>query len=116
MKKKVKALNRLNTCSGFTLVEVLLAGGKQYIRACATPARSLFITSRRDVYPCLYLPPAGKVSLDGKLPKGLDCIRKKHADNAAQGNCPRCLAYHGFLKDFNLEYLEQQPVLQHQPH
>ncbi len=95
---------------------VLLSAGKQCIRACATPARSLFITSRRDVHPCLYLPSAGKVSGDGKLPQELDCVRKKHADNAALGHCPRCFAYHGFLKEFNLQYLERQDAPQHQPH
>lgn len=84
---------------------ILLDGGRKSIHACATPEQSLFITSRRDVYSCLYMPAAGKVSLEGKLPKELDGIRKKHADNAAQGNCPRCFAYHGFLKEFNLEYL-----------
>lgn len=86
-------------------VMTLLTRGKKCIHACATPARSLFITSRRDVYSCLYLPAAGRVSLDGKMPKALDSIRKKHADNAMQGNCPKCFAYHGFLKEFNLEHL-----------
>ena len=86
---------------------VLLVGGKQCIQACATPSKSLFITSRREVYPCLYLSSAGKVSLDGRLPEVLDKVRKEHADNAAQGDCPRCLAYHGFLHKFNLKYLEQ---------
>ena len=85
---------------------VLLAGGRKCIRACATPARTLFINSRRNVYPCLYLPPAGKVGVDGKLPEALDSVRQKHADDAMQGNCPGCFAYHGFLKKFNLEYLQ----------
>lgn len=86
---------------------VLLAGGRKCIRACATPARSLFINSRRNVFPCLYLPPAGKVGVDGRLPEELDIVRQKHTDAAAQGNCPGCFAYHGFLKKFNLEYLER---------
>ena len=93
---------------------VLLSGGRKCIRACATPAKSLFITSRRDVYPCLYLPAAGKVGVDGKLPEELDRVRQKHARDAAQGNCPGCFAYHGFLKKFNLKYLERQDVPQHQ--
>ena len=84
---------------------VLLAGGRKCIRACATPARSLFINSRRNVYPCLYMSPAGKLGINGELPKDLDRIRKQHTDDAAQGNCPGCFAYHGFLKKFNLPYL-----------
>ena len=94
---------------------VLLSGGRKCIRACATPAKSLFITSRRDVYPCLYLPAAGKVGVDGALPVELDTVREKHTADAAQGNCPGCFAYHGFLKKFNLEYLQRQDVPQHQP-
>lgn len=86
---------------------VLLSGGKKCIRACATPARSFFITSRREIYPCLYLPSAGKVGIDGSLPEGLDRVRQKHTDDAAKGDCPKCFAYHGFLKDFNLQYLQR---------
>jgi MoaA/NifB/PqqE/SkfB family radical SAM enzyme len=94
---------------------VLLAGGRKCIRACATPEKSLFINSRRDVYPCLYMSSAGKVGVDGKLPEELDIVRKKHTETGAQGNCPGCFAYHGFLKKFNLEYLQRQDVRQHQP-
>lgn len=95
---------------------VLLAGGRKCIRACATPAKSLFINSRRNVYPCLYMSPAGKLGVNGELPEDLDRVRQKHTDDAAQGNCPGCFAYHGFLKKFNLEYLEPQNVQQHQLH
>lgn len=86
---------------------VLLAGGRKCIKACETPAKSLFINSRRDVFPCLYLSSAGKLGKEGQLPGELDYVRKKHADAAAQGHCPRCFAYHGFLKEFNLPYLQQ---------
>ena len=86
---------------------VLLAGGRKCIRACATPAKSLFVNSRRNIYPCLYLSPAGQVGVDGSLPEQLDSIRKQHSDAAAKGDCPRCFAYHGFLKKFNLEYLRR---------
>lgn len=95
---------------------VLLTGGRKCIRACATPAKSLFINSRRNVYPCLYMSPAGKVGVNGALPQDLDRVRQKHTDDAMQGNCPGCFAYHGFLKKFNLQYLEGQNVQQHQLH
>jgi len=84
---------------------VLLTGGRKCIRACETPSKSLFINSRRNVYPCLYMSPAGQVDINGELPHGLDLVRQKHADNALKGNCPGCFAYHGFLKKFNLQYL-----------
>ncbi len=95
---------------------VLLAGGRKCIRACATPAKSLFINSRRNVYPCLYMSPAGKLGANGELPQDLDRVRQKHTEDAAQGRCPGCFAYHGFLKKFNLDYLEPQNVPQHQLH
>ncbi len=86
---------------------VLLAGGRKCIRACETPARSLFINSRRHVFPCLYMSPAGKLDVNGRLPEDLDRVRRQHAENAAQGRCPGCFAYHGFLKKFNLPYLSR---------
>jgi MoaA/NifB/PqqE/SkfB family radical SAM enzyme len=84
---------------------VLLVSGRKCIRACATPAKSLFITSRRNVYPCIYLAPAGKLGTNGELPQDLDLVRHKCTDDAIQGHCPGCFAYHGFLKKFNLQYL-----------
>jgi MoaA/NifB/PqqE/SkfB family radical SAM enzyme len=93
---------------------VLLAGGRKCIRACATPAKSLFINSRRNVYPCLYMSAAGKLGVNGELPQDLDRVRQEHTEDAAQGNCPGCFAYHGFLKKFNLQYLEGQNAPQHQ--
>ncbi len=94
---------------------VLLEGGRQCIRACETPARSLFITSRREVFPCLYMSSAGFLSNQGALPAALDEVRSMHAQNAAQGQCPGCFAYHGFLKKFNLAYL-QVPNVQSSQH
>lgn len=85
----------------------LLTGGRKCVHACATPGKALFINSRRYVYPCLYLSPAGKVDDNGNLPVGIDQVRQMHAHDAAQGHCPGCFSYHGFLKKFNLRYLEK---------
>ncbi len=63
---------------------VLLSGGRKCIRACETPARSLFITSRKDIHPCLYLPSGGKLKDDGSLPETLDSVRDRHTKDAAQ--------------------------------
>jgi MoaA/NifB/PqqE/SkfB family radical SAM enzyme len=83
----------------------LLSGGRKCIRACATPAKSLFINARGHVYPCLYLSAAGNLGINGELPRDLDRVRQEHARDALQGRCPGCFAYHGFLKKFNLPYL-----------
>ncbi len=56
---------------------VLLTGGRKCIRACETPAKSLFINSRRNVYPCLYMSPAGKLGVNGELPQDLDSVRQE---------------------------------------
>lgn len=85
----------------------LLMDGRKSIHACATPGKVLFINSRRDIYPCLSLSAAGKVGEDGKLPVALDQVRQAQTRAAAQGRCPGCFAYHGFLKDFNLPYLKK---------
>lgn len=85
---------------------ILLDGGRKCIHACATPKKALFINSRRDIYPCLYSSPAGKVDEKGNLPADLDQVRQIHARDAADGHCPGCFAYHGFLKKFNLQYLQ----------
>jgi len=95
---------------------VLLSDGRKCIKACATPAKSLFINSRRNVYPCLYMSPAGQLGSKGELPQDLDQVRQQHTDDAMQGDCPGCFAYHGFLKKFNLQYLEPQTVQQNQLH
>ncbi len=94
---------------------ILLEGGRDCIRACATPARSLFINSRRKVYPCLYMEPAGQLGSNGELPQALNQVRRKLSQEAAQGHCPGCFAYHGFLKKFNLDYLQAPGVLSDQP-
>lgn len=86
---------------------VLLSGGRKCIRACDTPAKSLFINSRRDVFPCLYMSSAGKLGVDGRLPETFEMVRNKHTETGAQGKCPGCFAYHGFLKKFNLRHLQR---------
>jgi MoaA/NifB/PqqE/SkfB family radical SAM enzyme len=84
---------------------LLLKDGKKCIRACMTPARVLVINSRRDIYSCPFMPPVGKVGVHGVLPEGLDEARQRQMENARQGICPRCVAFPGFLKRFNLPYL-----------
>lgn len=93
---------------------VLLSAKEKCIAACETPARALFINSRRWVYPCIYMSPAGRLGSKGELPKELDRVRQLHAAQAAKGQCPGCNAYHGFLKKFNLQYLALEASLRNQ--
>jgi len=88
----------------------LLYHGRDCISGCKTPGRVLFINCRREVYPCLYLPSAGRVCDDGRMPESLEETRRARFAAAIQGNCPGCFAYHGFLKRFNLPYFRELPV------
>lgn len=78
----------------------LLEQKKSFIKSCLTPAQFLFVDSRGDVFPCLYMRPLAPMTGDPaqKLfgPKHLRIIsRAFHAD------CPACFAYHGFFKKIN---------------
>jgi hypothetical protein len=76
--------------------------GPRAIRSCRTPESFLFVTSAGAFYPCLYMPPVSSLtrhfSKDIFGPEHLERIRR-----ARQGRCPRCYAYHGFLKSINLK-------------
>lgn len=79
----------------------LVDAGPGVIRRCATPAKTLFITSRGDVHPCLYMPPAGTIDPDSLCSPHFFEQRAACIAKGAQADCPGCSAYHGFLKSFN---------------
>ncbi|MBF0485632.1 MAG: radical SAM protein [Candidatus Omnitrophica bacterium] len=83
----------------------LISSGKKAIHACRTPERCLFITSRGDVYPCLYMTPCAKIIDPMFSFKEFLSQRRASIAHARQADCPRCFAYHGFLKDFNSRFL-----------
>ncbi|MFA5315416.1 MAG: radical SAM protein [Candidatus Omnitrophota bacterium] len=76
--------------------------GPRAITSCRTPESFLFVTCAGELYPCLYMPPISSIRKhflqDIYGPEHLERIRR-----ARQGRCPRCYAYHGFLKTINLE-------------
>ena len=76
--------------------------GKKIIKSCKTPRFSLFIDARKYIYPCLYMPPIANLR-EKDWAKGFESQQyKKILERAAQGTCPKCFSYHGFLKKFNL--------------
>ncbi len=83
----------------------LVEEGTGAIRECATPRRCLFITSRGDVHPCLYMAPAGSIHDDNFCSKAFFAARDAHIKKGSTAACPGCFAYHGFLKDFNAAHL-----------
>ncbi|NTV30058.1 MAG: radical SAM protein [Candidatus Omnitrophica bacterium] len=83
----------------------LVEGGKERIVRCDTPARCLFVTSRGEIYPCLYMEPAGTIYNLGSGWAEIGQRRQELAAAGREGRCPGCLAYHGFLKEFNSKYI-----------
>ncbi len=78
----------------------LRTGRLGFIKGCQTPARALFITSREDVYNCLYQP---RIATLAAFPETIDTARSQANIKAGQaGKCPQCLAYHGALQHFNI--------------
>ena len=86
-------------------VNALAHGPSKRIRRCLTPERALFVTSDGNVFNCLYLPPVGTLT---RGPTGFDAgILARNALLGRRGQCPRCLAYHGYLREFNADIFPQ---------
>lgn len=105
LKREAHKPSKLVDVKMLRLLLRLAEGGVEAIRKCETPARTLFITSRGDVHPCLYMPPAGTIA-DGQFcSRAFLTARNARIKKGARAACPGCFAYHGFLKDFNAEHL-----------
>ena len=83
-----------------TIIEYLK--GDFAINRCFTPRYYIFLTSQGYMYPCLY---QKQISiLNGNWEQEFrnnDYIEL--VNNAEQGKCPGCLAYHGYLKYWNFK-------------
>ena len=78
------------------IIAYLESGKMDFITTCRTPIHSFFVTVDGNIFPCLYMEPVGNIAsgIDGDK---LDSIRKR----ASIGDCPKCLAYHGYLQWWN---------------
>jgi|GEM_PF-791058 len=100
-KKADVAVNAIGILSRY-----LATGTLDDIRTCATPAHSLFISYNAIIYSCLYLDPVGY--LKGGAQAKIDLRKFKRIQRQAHnGDCPKCLAYHGFLKEYNAAELKR---------
>lgn len=75
---------------------------KDFIKSCLTPLKCLFITCEGNLYPCLYLDSIGSIKEIEKIVFGAG--HQKIIKKGLKGECPRCFAYHGFLKSFNFRF------------
>lgn len=104
VKKDIKTIFKHPTNEKLTLFShssmngFLKNGNLNFIKTCLTPRHSLFVTSHGEIYSCVYQPKVG----DLKYSLNLDWKEYKNiATNAKKGKCPKCLSYHGYLKEFN---------------
>ncbi|MBL7198083.1 MAG: radical SAM protein [Candidatus Omnitrophica bacterium] len=85
-------------CFGLkSLLEYLKKGNLNFIKTCRTPKESLFINHKEEIFSCVYYSPIGNLK-DG-------CHKGKYEkilNLADKGRCMGCLAYHGYLQDFNM--------------
>lgn len=66
---------------------------------CLTPSRSIFVTYRGDIYACVN---QQKISDIAKWPEDFDAkITQEIKQSGLRGKCPKCLSYHGYLREFN---------------
>ncbi|MCF7800367.1 radical SAM protein [Candidatus Babeliales bacterium] len=95
--------NKIEYFSFNCLKKYISSKNLNFIKKCFTPEKSLFITSDNNIYSCLY---QKKISTVQQWPE----INTKRyniiCQNAKKGNCPKCLSYHGYLKEFNYEEYE----------
>lgn len=71
---------------------------------CITPKRQLFIDYGGNVYPCLYMKKLANIYEKNWDKKIMNQEHKSLIKKGVTGKCPGCLAYHGFLKRWNLQY------------
>jgi len=69
---------------------------------CITPKRQLFIDFQGNVYPCLYMNKLTNIHEDNWDQHILDKEHQDMIEKGILGKCAKCLAYHGYLKSWNL--------------
>lgn len=77
--------------------------GELEIKSCKTPENYLFVDCAGNIYPCLYQEPIANC-LDKDWEK--EFYKERYSGmikNAKKGVCPKCLAYHGYLKYWNFK-------------
>ena len=80
-----------------------LETGKYSKTPCSTPVRSLFIDSRANVFPCLYYKPITNIRNENWQSVLFQNEHKRLMKLGLTKNCVGCIAYHGFLKLYNLK-------------
>jgi len=101
LKKELVREDRIIKAEYFQLlIESLIK--QKTISSCLTPKHYLFVSSDGNVYPCLYEKSIANITKkDWKDDLDMDFYNKLIED-ASSGKCKQCMAYHGFMKTWNL--------------
>ncbi len=78
------------------IISYLESENMDFITTCRTPACSFFVTVDGSIFPCLYMEPVGNIVSGIDEDKLFSVIKRANA-----GDCPKCLAYHGYLQWWN---------------
>lgn len=103
MREDIQSRRKAVDLKALKVLLCLVRDGQRVIRHCRTPERCLFVTSSGKVYPCLYMASAGTIYTSDFPGEDFFKERQKQIATGEIGECPRCFAYHGFMKDFNFE-------------
>ena len=76
--------------------------GSFKLKSCTTPETSLFLSSRGDIFSCLYYNKLCNIHEKGWEQGLISDYQKKIIKEGSCGACPGCFAYHGFLKERNI--------------
>lgn len=98
-KKSKKTTHHSQLFNLSCLLRFLETKNLNFITKCLTPQKSLFVTHNSFIHTCIYYLPVGKIAR-GRIVYD-DAQFKRILKEAKTGECPKCLAYHGFLRGFN---------------
>lgn len=99
IRREQKGKNKSLEYLSLSCIEKFLTSeGLNFVKRCATPEKSLFITSSAEIYACIYQDRIGTIR---QWPKIYEKNRNDIISRARKGNCPKCLSYHGYIKRFN---------------
>ena len=79
--------------------------GDKIVNECYTPMYSLFINPNGDIHPCLYMPAITNLKNKGWINELMGINHLNIIEKGINNTCPKCFAFHGFLKNVNMAHL-----------
>ncbi|MCF7888406.1 MAG: radical SAM protein [Candidatus Omnitrophica bacterium] len=98
LKNRKNNKNKMEIFSLNCIKRFLLSKNLNFIKKCLTPQNFLFVTSNNNIYSCIYQKKIGTIK---EWPKINGSTYAKIKKEAQKGKCPKCLSYHGYLRESN---------------